>query len=291
MRSDGNGAKRGLAAELIGLALGVLVAFCSWLIATKDPDLPPPIAWAQGQLIGFWWITPGLAVVAVLIPFYHAVRRRNAWVWPAVRVVLDCIARDAYPSLLRSNEAGAGIRADEVRVTLFRHDGGRLWVFGPRFRSVISRSGRQSAFSRGWLVAEERSGHVSRTCFSCWGAGAGRGTAEGIAGNAWSGGRIEAKDLVDPLSFASGSTAENNAIRAYAKATMTSEDEVRRRVQEGRHGGTWRGLSTYFFGCQVFVGGEIWGSLVVDAPRRPEGNVDGAISAYREVLSALLVRA
>lgn len=187
--------------------------------------------WSHGD---GWWLLPFLVLASGIIGVYRSVTG-PPWLWETIHSYLDYYRAEVFA-------VGADDAMHHHRVTLFRH---KEWC-------LVWRRWPGS----GWLIAEERSGHTTRSGISYFKAPDDADKAEGVAGKTWAkGGVVNLSHLPDLTASPAPSDFE-----AYSKATGVSVPWLMKKRPKARS----------FCGIPVEVKGAPWGVIVLDS-RSPDG--------------------
>ena len=208
------------------------------------PKVGPLIANAIQNIQEWAWL-----LVPVLLIAAWAIKCTREWIGdPAVREEVQKRINE-YRKDVFADAAGGGAYQADRRVTLFRRRRFCLsWSCWPWGKGSL----RKRFPWDGWLVPEFRSGTTPQSSKTCFRIPDGRHReAEGVAGLAWeSDGWVHIPNLPD----VQNSSASEQDIDAYAKATKMLKEDVRNDPPQGRS----------FAGVRIEVGGKGWGALVID---------------------------
>jgi len=239
-----------------------------------EPFIRDKLVWVSDEA---WWMILSLTTVGAIAKVAKQ-RLESAWIWSAVKAIIDRIAKDAFK--------GVDGPQHYHRATLFRHCRYKWWL-SPRRHPLWpwGFQGRRRMPCSGWLIPVIRSGGMTQKTSTVFLAPDDADHAEGVAGYVWSMRGEGATVTVTAAQAPLDSNASNSDIQQYAKNTRTSEDWVRKQL------GAQKVLSASFSGIPIEVKGQTWGVLILDS-RDPQAGSQAQINMAQHafVLGKLLER-
>lgn len=216
------------------------------------------------------WIQNWAWAVVVAGPFLVAVlqwarnRFGNPWAWEAIQKILDEFSNEVFKDSRDPD--------DYHRVTLFKH---HKWCWSWNLKKLSN-----------WLVAEARSGHLTKEKITRFRVPDDGEACQGVAGFAWRHRdwvRVPENDKPLPVLTSAALSAE---ISEYATLCKVDPGWIRGQLSKGRP------LAKSYAALRVQLKGKPWGVLVLDS--RNPGPIDkeklDRFKAYGNLLTPLLER-
>lgn len=245
------------------IAAAIAVTFFAAMLKA-DPthfgQLGPAVIWIQNWA----WLVAVVGPMLVAVLQFARKRFGNPWAWEAIQKILDEFSNEVFKDSKDPD--------DYHRVTLFKH---RKWCWAWKPKNL-----------KNWLVAEARSGHLTKDKIRRFRAPDDGEACQGVVGFAWRHRdwvRVPEDDKSLPVL---GSEASPADIDEYANRCKVEPVWVRGQLSKGRP------LAKSYAALRVQLKGKPWGVLVLDS--RNAGPIDkeklDRFKAYGNLLTPLLER-